>query len=379
MLGYFQPRYRKEARLILKNARKMLHAQRDIMKPAAIEEMEAALTRLRSALDGQDRAAVEKASANVEEKFGKSFPPQPNASWRENVEVFLVAIVVALGVRTYFLQPFTIPTGSMQPTLNGIIGYPTLDAPPNPFIRAVDFALHGRKYLNTIATVDDEVVEVRDHSIPLMPWTDVIGRRSSYRIFAPADTLAQYFGVHAADFRYGAATQLTAGKPVVRGYFETGDHVFVDKFTYNFSAPKRSDVFVFTTANIAGIEDRLRMQHIEGSQYYIKRLAGTPGDTLRIESPQLFVNGKLAEEPGFQRVMSQQNGYRGYGQGDYRMKLLSDPESPFTLPPGNYLALGDNSYNSEDSRYWGTVPQENIMGRALFVYWPFIPHWGMIH
>jgi hypothetical protein len=48
----------------------------------------------------------------------------------ENVEVFLVAIVIALGVRTYFLQPFTIPTGSMQPTLNCVIGYPTAEPPP---------------------------------------------------------------------------------------------------------------------------------------------------------------------------------------------------------------------------------------------------------
>jgi signal peptidase I len=58
--------------------------------------------------------------------------------------------------------------------------------------------------------------------------------------------------------------------------------------------------------------------------------------------------------------------------------LLSHADSKFRLPEGRYFAMGDNSYNSSDSRYWGTVPEENIAGRGLFVYWPFLPHWGLI-
>jgi len=48
------------------------------------------------------------------------------------------------------------------------------------------------------------------------------------------------------------------------------------------------------------------------------------------------------------------------------------------VPPGRYFAMGDNSFNSSDSRYWGTVPQDNLMGKGLFVYWPFLPHWGFV-
>ena len=48
------------------------------------------------------------------------------------------------------------------------------------------------------------------------------------------------------------------------------------------------------------------------------------------------------------------------------------------LPPGSYFAMGDNSYNSYDSRYWGPVPEENLVGRGLLVYWPFNRHWGLI-
>jgi signal peptidase I len=67
--------------------------------------------------------------------------------------------------------------------------------------------------------------------------------------------------------------------------------------------------------------------------------------------------------------------YRGYGPGhDY----LADPNRWFTVPLNGYFALGDNSYNSFDSRYWGPVPEENLVGRGLLVYWPFYPHWGLI-
>jgi signal peptidase I len=57
---------------------------------------------------------------------------------------------------------------------------------------------------------------------------------------------------------------------------------------------------------------------------------------------------------------------------------LSAPDRTFTVPAHSFFALGDNSYNSFDSRYWGPVPDENLVGRGLFVYWPFYPHCGII-
>jgi len=57
---------------------------------------------------------------------------------------------------------------------------------------------------------------------------------------------------------------------------------------------------------------------------------------------------------------------------------MSDPTKTFQIPEHTYFAMGDNSYNSSDSRYWGPVPERNLVGRGLFVYWPFIPHWGFI-
>ena len=73
--------------------------------------------------------------------------------------------------------------------------------------------------------------------------------------------------------------------------------------------------------------------------------------------------------------MSAKPPYRGYAPG---RDNLSDPNKSYQVPPHSYFAMGDNSYNSYDSRYWGPVPEENLVGRGLFVYWPFNRHWGFI-
>ena len=145
----------------------------------------------------------------------------------------------------------------------------------------------------------------------------------------------------------------------------------MDKFTYTFVKPHRGDVFVFRTNNIPGISP----DQEAGQPFYIKRLVGLPDDTLRINPPSLYANGKIADGYGFRRVMAAKDGYRGYGLGrDY----LSAPDRVFTVPQHSYFAMGDNSYNSYDSRYWGPVPEQDLVGRGLFVYWPFLPHFGLI-
>ncbi len=75
--------------------------------------------------------------------------------------------------------------------------------------------------------------------------------------------------------------------------------------------------------------------------------------------------------------MSAVNGYRGYSNPPSAL-YLTEPSDTFTLPEKTYFALGDNSYQSFDSRYWGIVPEQNIAGRGLFVYWPFSKRWGLI-
>jgi signal peptidase I len=326
------------------------------------------MERLETALRQRDRKQAETHAEELDAKLHKLMPINWESHWRENVEVILVAIVVAIGIRSFFLQPFKIPTGSMQPTLNGIIGHPINPATPLPPLpqQVAEFILKGRNYINAVSRQDDKLLQVEQKKfLFFFTFSTLRFQHQHFLVYASPVTLRQ-------DFNVIPERIYRRGEIIARGAIDTGDQVFVDKFTYNFVKPHRGDVFVFRTDHIPGIAADAE----SGQPFYIKRLAGVPGDTLRIEPPKLYANGKLASGLGFERVMGAKNGYRGYGLGrDY----LAQPGRSFTVPPHSYFAMGDNSYNSFDSRYWGPVPEENLVGRGLFVYWPFIPHFGFIH
>ena len=179
-------------------------------------------------------------------------PKVEDAAWRENCEVFLVAIVVALAVRTFFLQPFTIPTGSMQPTLNGILGYPTTEEPPNVLVRLWDTAIRGRTWIKWWRRTTNRSPA----------WTEVSRlffftyTRSRYEqgqhlldSCAHADADREHFGLN-------SMRDLPSRRADRRGYIDTGDHVFVDKISYQFRPPQRGDVFVFNTEQLPTIDRR---------------------------------------------------------------------------------------------------------------------------
>jgi signal peptidase I len=369
---FLTPRYLKQGRQFAKDARKLLAYKRDLWSVEQSAAFEASIQKLENATKARSQTEVESTARDLDALCTANLPPVTNAGWRENVEVFLVAIVVALGVRTYFLQPFTIPTGSMYPTLNGIIGYPTQTPPPNPLLALWQTVWNGRTWVDVPAKADETIESVQEVTRFLFAtYTRVQTDRNVYLLHIPSATARDYFFI-----RQGR--RLHAGEPIARGYHETGDHVFVDKFTYHFRKPKREEVFVFNTAGIETIENR--NNPAAPSQFYIKRLAGEPLDELRIDPPNLFIGGALAKGKSFGRVMSRQGEYGGYGLGfpSFLMPILRSPDQTYTVPAEHYFALGDNSYHSSDSRDWGPVPQKNIMGRGVFVYWPFRPHFGTI-
>jgi hypothetical protein len=95
-----------------KHVVKLLNHQRDILAPQAIEAVQSAVASSRRGIaEGADNEALEKQMESLETVANKWLKPYPNAAWRENVEVLLVALTVAMGIRTFFLQPFKIPTG----------------------------------------------------------------------------------------------------------------------------------------------------------------------------------------------------------------------------------------------------------------------------
>ena len=150
-----------------------------------------------------------------------------------------------------------------------------------------------------------------------------------------------------------------AGTVLWRGVKTAGDHVFVDKVRWNFSRPQRGQVIVFSTDGIRGLPPKI---------HYIKRLIGLPGETVSIEEPYVKINDKVLKEPGSIRKVAEQSRYRTIPPEPGA--ALDSPEKRIQLGAKDYFALGDNTGNSRDGRYWGAVPSANTVGPAVFVYWP---------
>src|SRR5262249_15801977 len=145
---------------------KILAAQRDILSTEAVRNVETALRETRDAVDGAANDEAIKAQISKLESAANSWlKPYPNAGIRENVEVLLVALAVAMGIRTFFAQPFKIPTGSMQPTLFGVTydnyrGQQPSVKPPGIAGRIWDGCIKGEFYHYLVAEDDGEVVDV---------------------------------------------------------------------------------------------------------------------------------------------------------------------------------------------------------------------------
>ena len=133
-----------------------------------------------------------------------------------------------------------------------------------------------------------------------------------------------------------------------------GDHVLVEGVSFLSREPQRGDIVVFRTDGIASISK---------ATFYVKRIAAEPGEHVRISDGKLFVDGKQVSLSNAVGEI-EYNSRPGFGR-------LS-PQTEVTVRSGCYFVLGDNSTNSFDSRFWGSVPRRNIIGRVAFCYWP--PH-----
>ncbi len=166
---------------------------------------------------------------------------------------------------------------------------------------------------------------------------------------------------------------------------EIGDFILVNKFDYglrlpvtgtkilDIGEPERGDVMVFKQPGQENIN-------------FIKRVIGLPGDVVRYADKQLSVNGKPVPDEFVAQLTDDQSTYRLYNEGEgdkvyqVRKELNSHDyraEGEWVVPEGMYFVMGDNRDRSNDSRYWGFVPQENIVGKAVYI-WMHWPGWTQL-
>ena len=420
-----------------KHVQRWYCAQRDLLSAQAIGAVTLAMNELQATLNeaklntGRVRIKMEE----LEFAANKWLKPYPNAVWRENVEVLLVAIAVAMAIRTFFIQPFKIPTGSMQPTLYGVTSVPDFsqvmgeagylennkmsmdekkaaqfqakiqtdydeqleqqkDLRIPSTLERIKGWFHGASYMHFVAPTDGSVEAVSK------PWPPVffgIYQRIEFAdvwhtIWFPPD-----FGESPLQARAGLLPGkiYRKGEDVVKLEVHAGDHLFVDRLTYNFRPPERGEIVVFDTHDITGLPPD------QQDTFYIKRLVGLGGETLSIHQDyevgnvpmwgtvpvgNLVVDGQplSPSTPHFENLYSfsnpppgtmilqyQPNHYYGHAM----MQALALGES-FQVETNHYFVMGDNTFNSSDSRYWGDFSSDHVIGKSFFVYWPISKRFG---
>ncbi len=157
-----------------------------------------------------------------------------------------------------------------------------------------------------------------------------------------------------------------------------GDHLLVDKLAYAPGGPISK--YVLPYQEIRDGDIIVFRYPLNVSEAYVKRVVGIPGDRIRIENKQLYRNGKKIDEPYVYHKSDYFDSYRDNFPGvpntfvqPPALEMLEKHvvNGELVVPPNCYFAMGDNRDASSDSRYWGFVPRENIIGKPVIIYWSY--------
>jgi signal peptidase I len=444
MSFYYRRKLRKIGKVLLEGSEKVHLYRGDVLAREALNEQLELADKVRAAVKDRTReiTEVENLLNRLHEVLvrngGKIYPLTSGTDYTEMV---VMAAIVAGAIRSFFLQPFKIPTNSMWPTYNGMTAeVRAADEPvPSLAIRLLEKVQWTWTYVIPAEATGEIGIpigriypegqppkyvlyggnpdkdkglfgtglfpsSVEKHSLVIGGLTQTVTLPASFnfhavllRTFFPEESKLKLMGQDGARWEeiinkaelegriksgpFGSVLmtgkQATAGQTMLNFDILTGDMLFVDRMSYHFVDPSRGDTFVFRTNNIPGLVTDGR----PSQDYYVKRLAGVPGQKLRVsEKGELFVDGKVVTSPEPMVLNSQRAmdlGYYGYlpeygGKEEFRIHLYKE----HTVKQGHYFAMGDNSAGSYDSRGWGEVPGQDVVGKPLFILHPFTSHWG---
>lgn len=446
---------KKGAKEILRLGRKVYDFRKDLLEDVEARNLNVAndeLERLLKQKSVSGPLLEEKAKAlDIQlQKSGDFY--YHKKSWVENIEMLLVAAIVVIGIRSFFVQPFIIPTNSMYPSFSGMqpYVYETVESTPGFIGRCIDKLLLGASHYKVEAESSGELFlklqgqmsfRFDESKFPegrffVFPSTvreyvfEVGGKEHILRVPAEFDLdelLAKRFGgvdnlqdlplVISQDQGFPSNRlklsdeYFNKGDLLIAFDILLGDALFVDRFSYNFVHPKSGDPAVFRTGSIDEFNRKVGTEivsQIGEDKYYIKRLVGEPGDTIEMRVPEsIFINGTDVRKgvPGLlYRNHSPLSGIKAFDRNwertqelakdastvakdaypGYRAEGLLKNMSTLKVPSANdnptgkkaYFAMGDNSTDSLDGRAWGFVPENEVIGKAFLVYYPFTKRWG---
>lgn len=410
-----------QAKELLHLADKVIAFRKDLLSSSDLQKLRQSKASLHQAVEAaKELSSIKKARESLDAIMktcgGTLYPVR---FWSDNVETFLVAAILAIAIRTFFFQPFSIPTNSMYPTYHGMCGqvYHSAAESPNILQRAwrkiklgsthyelqapesgeliIPLAnaegtpfgyriIKGRKWLGLLPELRREyVLYIGQKPVTFQVPLEFDGVPDIIKdAFSPEqeDVVSMLRRVQdLGDFEISSAGPVwktgkffQKGESVLTFDILKGDMLFVDRISYHFKKPAIGDPIVFRTWNIQ------RLQGPDGSpenKYFIKRMVGSERDELEIKPPVLYRNGTpIAGAAAFEANAKQEEEYPGYAnRWDLALGKL------MTVKDGEFFAMGDNSPHSHDSRAWGGVPKREAIGKAVFIFYPFSKRWGISH
>jgi signal peptidase I len=188
---------------------------------------------------------------------------------------------------------------------------------------------------NDMAPHESDAKQTTDTNSSARKWRSL---RENFSLIAIALVLAFLIRTFIAEPRYIPSDSMV---PTLL----TGDRLVVEKVSYYFHPPRFGDIIVFQPP------EELQNRGYDKNQAFIKRVIGEPGKVVSINAGKVYLDSQALQE-------------------DY---IAEPPDQPFPevkVPPDNLFVMGDNRNDSNDSRYWGFLPNKNVVGRAVFRFWP---------